>query len=169
MTTLNLSAIADEYDAMPLLPNGRTERSEIVDLWADAGRYYVDTAEAVRRAIDVCETSDPEPYGDVSSQNADILGGRFLVSNAHCDHPVWTVEQNVSYRIVHDVFGHLPTGGGFDRHGELLVFWHQRAFTPSRLLTVHFTETVGQLAYACEAGDFSDDQKLGVMVTGRIG
>jgi hypothetical protein len=74
--------------------------------WRELAQDSVDRAAGIGLLLEVEETEDPEPYPDAFAMCADIVGGHFLVSTAHCEHPLWTPAQNIAFRTVHDVLGH---------------------------------------------------------------
>ncbi len=156
---LDLDAIAAEYASAPVLDPQHAK------LWANFATYNVRLAHRIGQQIHVVPTDDPEPYATSADQSADILAGRFLVSRAHCNHPVWLPWENVAFRVVHDVLGHHAIRAGFDRAGEIAVYEHDLARTPARFRPCLFTESVGQLAYAVLAGDFGP-QKVYVSAFG---
>ena len=127
-------------------------------LWTSFADYNGAVASDVRRVLDVIPTDDPEPYADSAAQSADIMAGRFLVSRAHCVHPVWTVAENVDFRIAHDVLGHHVLGAEFDRDGEIDVYRYSLLLVPPEFHRALFVESIGQLAYACVTGDFGEQK-----------
>jgi hypothetical protein len=77
-------------------------------------------------------------------------------------HPFFTDDQNDMFRAVHDVFGHLGSGRGVDRHGEEAAYLkHSRMFTPLARQAMA-TETRGQNAALHKHGDFQD-QRVGLL------
>lgn len=144
-----LPRIAEEYALAWALDSEAS-----LKLWEGFASWNLDRADRIGQSIDIIVTDDPEPYATSADQSADIIAGRFLVSRAHCDHPVWTVDENVAFRIIHDIEGHHAIGAGFDRRGEILVYVHSLAHTPVDYWPCLFTESIGQLAYAVAHGDF---------------
>jgi len=116
-------------------------------------------------------TINPEPYADLEAMSVDYLeadrhhNSEVLVSSCYCDHPVWTEEQNLKFRVWHDT-GHVLSGLGFDPDGELRLFAKQaRAFQGNRdleraeeLVAALFSESVYQLAACIALGGFPDRQ-----------
>lgn len=108
----------------------------------------------VRSRLAVSETDDPEPYPDAPAMFRDLARGRFLVSRANSEHPLWTVADNVAFRIVHDVLGHWPSGGHFDWHGEnRACALHASVLAPLARVAL-LTECIGQTAYVNVHGVF---------------
>lgn len=137
-------------------------------LWQAFATYNVATADAIRRSLTVIETDNPEPYADSDAQSADIRRGVFYVSRSYCDHPVWTVDENVAFRIAHDVHGHHAIGAGFDRQGEVDVYRYSLASVPERFHRALFVESIGQTAYAVAAGDFGPQKVYRSLYFGKV-
>lgn len=63
-----------------------------------------------------------EPYENAEQQDYDIRNyNQFLVSDQNSNHPIWSVEDNVAFRKVHDLMGHYPSSGDFSWEGENLA------------------------------------------------
>lgn len=105
-------------------------------------------AEGVRHMFDVIVTDDPEPYPSARVMVSDMRDtGRMLVSRANSEHPVWTPEQNVDFRTVHDGLGHYLSGGAFSWQGELdACSVHFRMIRDQYARRALFTECIGQIA-----------------------
>jgi hypothetical protein len=106
-------------------------------------------ADAIKRQLHVEVVDDPEPYVNAKEMADDIHNKRhFYVSRANSNHPLWSVDQNVAFRIVHDVLGHAVSGGDFGWQGEnLACAAHFPLLTPNAQNAL-FTECIGQTAYA---------------------
>lgn len=159
---VSLDQVADAYLELP--PSGMDASA------AEAWRQLGDFCHSFRRYVEnggliIAETAQPEPYASAQDQADDIHRGRFIVSTAHSDHPLWDIPTNVAYRVWHDVAGH---GSGrpapaFNRYGELEAWRRQLSHPLSVSLrpmarSAAFTETVGQLAAAVRLGDFTDQR-----------
>lgn len=101
----------------------------------------------------------PELRSDV--QDNSHIG--VLSSAATGGHPVFSNDQNDMFRAVHDVFGHLGSGRGVDRHGEEGAYQkHSAMFSPLARQAMT-TETRGQnQALHYNNGQFQD-QKVGFL------
>jgi len=164
LAPLNLREIAVEYIDRLCGP------VRMPDAYAVAAEYYAFEAAFIRSWIDVREMPWESPYSTAGKQWADISRGRLYISNMHCEHRYWTVEQNVNYRIVHDYYDHRPLGAfgvvpAFTTAGELWA-WndrtrHRNARLPYAVQLVSFAETIGQLAYADVCGDFPPQNRVG--------
>lgn len=193
-----LHEIAAAYDALPeglysgpygdmLSPGCQPETVAGTRDWSDLANDSVFRAKNVRLLLDVSETDDPEPYPDAPAMLADIACGRFVVSRAHSEHPIWSEAENVAFRIVHDVLGHYaasvrrgypaaymateplegrvtnrnPSVAGFDWEGEnLACAEHVRLLQTRGARRALFTECIAQTGYAIDRGGFGP-QKVG--------
>lgn len=163
-----LTEIADAYDVLPAIELDALPWN-VVRAWealADDSQWR---AQKIQRELDVQVTDDPEPYPDAVTMVNDIDSGHFVVSRANCDHPVWSVNENISFRIVHDVLGHggatSDTFGvaGFDWHGENRACAVHFPLLPVVARHALFVECVAQTGYACARGEFGP-QKVGLIV-----
>lgn len=67
-------------------------------------------AATIKEQLQVEVVTDPEPYATPQEMCEDVHKNKhFFVSSSNSQHPVWTVEENVDFRIVHDVLGHCFT------------------------------------------------------------
>src|SRR4051812_2753927 len=105
-------------------------------------------ADAIRAQIKVEVTDSPEPYDSLREMVQDVHHDKkFLVSRAHANHPVWSKEDVVNFRIVHEVLGHVQSGGDFSWVGEnMATSLHMPLVTPLAREAL-FVEVIGQAAY----------------------
>lgn len=66
------------------------------------------------------KTTPGEPYNSAVDQAHDVEVNHHLTlqSGLGGDHSLLSREEYDRFRAVHDIFGHVGVGGGFDRHGE---------------------------------------------------
>lgn len=73
-------------------------------------------------------------YGIINHVRDDIRENnriKVLSTASTGGHPIFSNDQNDMFRAVHDVFGHLGSGRGVDRHGEEAAFQkHASMFSP---------------------------------------
>jgi hypothetical protein len=141
-------AIAAAYQAGPdwddaALPAYRAFRAET------ARQFELLTRSTGRGGlgIDVCR-SVADPYPDAVAMAAEVGSVRrlriFGTNGPRNSHPLLTPDENDMFRAVHDVFGHLASGRGFDRHGEDAAwFAHSRMYSTLARPAMS-TETRGQ-------------------------
>jgi hypothetical protein len=112
-------------------------------------------ADVLRNQLEIEETNDPEPYPHAQAQADDIHKRQhYTVSRANCDHPIWTPEQNVNFRIVHDVLGHAVSGGDFGWEGENAACRAHFPLLSEEAQKALFTECLSQTAYAAHYRHF---------------
>lgn len=105
-------------------------------------------ADAIRKQINVEETDDPDPYPNMEAMQHDIHHNKhLLVSRSNAEHPIWTQEDAVNFRIVQDVLGHAQSGGGYDWHGKNLAAAYHMPLVSPEAREALFTETIGRPAY----------------------
>lgn len=111
------------------------------------------------------EVSDEDPYDNFKQLHHDVMHNRriqVLSDRATGGHPFFSPEENEKFRAVHDVFGHVAAGGGFDRHGEEAAFHaHALMFSPHARPALA-SETRGQFASSVVNGRFGP-QRIAVM------
>lgn len=96
--------------------------------------------------LEIREVAESEPYLTAEEMFKDIEAGRFKVSNLNCLHPQWSAQQNINFRIVHDVYGHYHAKRGFNWKGELAAYKMQAGYHSQLACEALFTEIVGQTA-----------------------
>ncbi len=124
--------------------------------------------------ITIVQTSDPEPYPNAAIMAKDVREShRLLVSRDFSnDLDYWSVEDNVAFRVVHDLLGHIGDVDNtapvysFDRYGEHAanarqLQWHldhddQFPLSPEAM-SVLGAESVGQNAYSITEDAFVND------------
>lgn len=143
-------AVAHHYDLAPLLTD------EARRAWRELTDETLAMAARIEAEMDVVYTVDPEPYHTAEPMFADIARGRILVSTTLSPHPLWTIEQNARFRLVHDVAGHGASGAGFDWEGEVTAYQQQASYLHSPLARAAlFTQLLGQVAYFLVHGAYA--------------
>lgn len=108
---------------------------------------------------------DENPYDTPSEMFHDVLNNKrihVLSTKVTGGHPVFGNDGNDMFRAVHDVFGHVGSGRGFDRHGEEAAYLsHARMFGRSAHPAL-VSETRGQNSYFNTYGEFPD-QKIATL------
>lgn len=134
-----------------------------VSAWRSLADESMALADKLKGSIEVSYTPHAQPYPTAYAMLAHLAQGRIIISTANCDHPVWTLEQNTAFRLVHDVVGHGATGSGFDWDGECRAYdKHWGILESHRSRAALFTEAVGQVAYALTRGHFTT-QKVSLL------
>lgn len=116
--------------------------------WKELGEDSVRRAEAIANQIRVEFTHDPYPYKDVNEMADDIRNNKHVTVSKHgLSHPLWSSDQALAYRLVHDVLGHAAVGGDWGWHGENgATSAHMPLLSPNAQKAL-FTEAIGQAAH----------------------
>lgn len=108
---------------------------------------------------------DYEPYRVGRDLLADAQRGTIRVLRTAVGdnrHPFLSDTENDLFRAVHDYFGHVLTGRGFDRHGEEAAFQAHSAMFGVVAQRALATETRGQTAALIATGSFAR-QKMALL------
>lgn len=152
-----MKSIADFYDDAPDLP-----ADEIPEEARKAWEALRDEVEEQFRILTedlgiTVEFVDEDPYESFAEMYADFVANqrlKIMKTSATGGHPFFTDEENDMFRAVHDAFGHLATGRGFDRHGEEAAFQaHKSMFSPTAAKAAA-TELRGQNSFLIARGEF---------------
>lgn len=171
MPSAATKAISAAYGRLPefdsgALPAYRAMREEV-------GRQYDFMSKPRSKGglgISVESTAD-DPYGkhsvdDVVNEIRHDINEKnhikVLSTKTTGGHPFFSNDENDMFRAVHDVFGHLGSGRGVDRHGEEAAYRkHSAMFSPLARQAMA-TETRGQNSWLHRQGDFPE-QKVGLL------
>lgn len=149
--------IAKAYSQMPAFDE------KAVAAWKALAAESKTQADAIKQQLTVEVVDDPEPYPTATEMVEDIHKNRhFKVSRANSEHSVWSTEDNVNFRIVHDVIGHGQSGGDFSWRGENLACGVHFALVSPLAREALFTECIGQTAYRSFYKGFGP-QKIGFL------
>lgn len=141
--TDQLEAIAKAYAEAPVYD--QKAAAHFKELADDSVRRMA----VLQRQLHIEVVDNPEPYANAQEMAKDIHEKRhFFVSRANSEHPVWTVDQNVAFRTVHDVLGHAVSGGDFGWQGENLACAAHFPLLSATAQQALFTECIAQTAYA---------------------
>lgn len=149
--------IAKAYSQMPAFDE------KAIPAWQALAAESKVQADAIRAQIQVEVVDDPEPYHSAQEMCEDVHKNKhFSVSRANSDHPLWSVEDNINFRIVHDVLGHCQSGGDFSWRGENLACGVHFPLVSPLAREALFTECIGQVAYRSHYRGFGP-QKIGLL------
>ena len=84
------------------------------------------------------------------------------ISIDYSNHPIFSVEDNIIFRCVHDFIVHVLGNHPFGDKGEIASYNLHAKLVPQDALPAIFTEVVGQACYAVEYGSFPE-QKIAVL------
>jgi hypothetical protein len=145
--------VAKAYDALPSYSDD-PHTVEAYTALRDEVKEQFDYMTNVM-GIEVDVTKD-DPYKSVYELQKDLTENNHisvLATSETGGHPFFTNEENDMFRAVHDTFGHMGGGTGFDRNGEEAAFVsHFQMFSPlaSEALA---TETRGQNSWLTYMGN----------------
>jgi hypothetical protein len=109
------------------------------------------------------KTVNGDPYENQKEMKLDWQNTRsVMISIDHSDHPVFSVEENVIFRSVHDFIVHILGNHPFGNKGEIAAYNLHAKLAPPNALPALFTEVVGQASYAVVYGSFPV-QKIAVL------
>jgi len=99
-----------------------------------------------------------QPYATAAEMHSVIRTRHLVVSTDHNFHPVWTCEENLRFRAVHDWYGHILTGYDFTLKGERGAYEATAELhTPSAKHAL-FTEVYVQALYYVVFGHFGEQK-----------
>jgi hypothetical protein len=144
-----INDMAERYASAPIFDPA------VEPAWRRLALESVRLAADVRKRLKIIEVAEDETYyPHVEHMFEDIRRGVFKVSTNNCVHPLWTPQENVAFRIVHDVLGHYPSKGEFNWDGEILACAAHRQHLSDPAARALETECIGQVAYALVHGGF---------------
>ncbi|CAB5220238.1 hypothetical protein UFOVP238_4 [uncultured Caudovirales phage] len=157
--------IADFYDAAEDVPADKAS-PEVKKAYAALTKEVGEQYKVLTQDLGVkVEFTDEDPYENYNEMQKDYLQNKrikIMRTASTGSHPLMTDEQNDQFRAVHDAFGHLGTGCGFDRHGEEAAYQaHKSMFSPEAQKAAA-TELRGQNSFLIDRGFFGP-QKLVIM------
>jgi hypothetical protein len=140
--TDHLQEIAQAYQEAPIYdPNA-------APAWRELAQDSLRRAKLLQTQIHIEVVDEPEPYPSVQDMSDDVRKNAHLfVSRAHADHPVWSVDESVAFRIVHDVLGHVAAGSDFGWQGENQACAAHLPLLSPLAQKALFTECIGATAY----------------------
>jgi hypothetical protein len=104
------------------------------------------------------EFVDDDPYSTRDEMAKDVRDKNLLrISKLFNDHPIFTEEENLMLRAVHDYYTHIIANQDFGLRGELKAYNTHAKLAPPDALPALFTEIVGQACYAINKGTTDED------------
>jgi hypothetical protein len=143
MFTDKLGPIAEAYAKAPVY------ELKAAAAFQALGQDCVHRAKALQDHLQITVTNNPDPYTSPEKMHDDVRKRRKLeVSKANLEHPIWSEEQALAYRICHEVLGYVAANSGWDWQGENEAFAAHAAIVPEEAQKALFAESIGQTAYA---------------------
>lgn len=116
--------------------------------WKDLGDDSLKRADMVGRYLDIEVVNDPEPYPEFDDLTKDVKKRRKLkVTNQMLDHPIWSGDQVLAFRIAFDVLGHVASNGDFTWGGQNLAVAEYMPNLSEIAQSALFGEVIARAAY----------------------
>jgi hypothetical protein len=145
--------VTDAYNA-----DSRLLDSEFAGSW----RALLDHAREVHALVKPLlsiEFSTRTVYFSPEDIAADVARGRLEINTEHCEHPLWTPEENCIFRVVHDIIPHVLFLRPFSLEGEVLSYHDHLRWAPPEGKLALFTEIFGYAAIRYSTGYYPEHQK----------
>jgi hypothetical protein len=121
--------------------------------WIELARDCQSRAQVLQGQLHVEIVDDPHPYKTADEMRKDVRDKQHIfVTRAYPQHPVWSLDQMVAYRLVHDVLGHCASGGDWGWHGENQACAAHFPLLNEEAQKALFTEALGQSAFMAVYG-----------------
>lgn len=107
------------------------------------------------------EFVEDDPYSTRDEMANDVRDkNRLRISKLFNVHPIFTEEENLMLRAVHDYYTHIIANEDFGLRGELRAYNTHAKLAPPAALPALFTEIVGQVCYAIHNGTTDENGLL---------
>lgn len=151
--------VADAYDKLPQKQEDQSWR------W-DALIDHVDSFFKQMQSKVKVKFVEGQPYQSAKEMRDKVKEtGVLEISNEGNEHPIFTPEQNLRFRAVHDYIVHIipgDAGPDFSEKGEIKAFNLHRKLAPKDAWPALFTEVAAQACYANARGEFPE-QKVSIL------
>ncbi len=159
--------IATEYDNMVTVDMSNA----VLDAWDSLKNESLEHARILKQSFKI-ELEFAEPYSKASDMFADLENHTMRLSILENIHPLWSEDDNLDFRIAHDILGHWKMGtchNVFSFAGEINAFKSQARYLRNmESKQALYTEVIGQAAYRGTMGKFGE-QKIGFIHRGMLG
>ncbi len=109
------------------------------------------------------EFVDGDPYPNAEEMAKQVKKTKVLkIWKGGTGHPVWSQEQNLKFRAVHDYYSHIVSGQPFGTKGEIRAYNTHVKMAPPAAVPALFTEIVGQACTSVITGAFPT-QKIAIL------
>lgn len=148
--------VADKYDELP------DYDPEAVASYKALIQHVEKMYQRMLSKVDV-KFVEGQPYNSQKEMAEDVKEtGVLKISTDFNEHDVFSPEQNLKFRAVHDYIVHILANVDFSDKGEVAAFNAHAKLLPSKAIPAAFTEIVGQACYANARGSFPK-QKIAIM------
>lgn len=122
--------------------------SGAIDFWKQLAQENKVHAVAIGAQITVEYTNHPQPYESPRDMWEDVHHkGKLEVSTVELEHPVWTDDEVIAFRVCHDVLGICQAGGGWSWPGANRACQHHMPLLSPEAQEALFVEVIGRTAY----------------------
>lgn len=136
------------------------EESSLRYSWDCLGDFVKNKCEDIFNRISVYLTPE-NPYRSFISMKNDIQNNnRLKIFTGNSDHPIWSREINILFRLYHDYYGHYKNNCPFTFTGELLVYKYHCEEIPIAAKLALMTESIGELCYYFYYHKYVDKHKV---------
>jgi hypothetical protein len=112
-------------------------------------------AAEIHRQLKVEVVDNPQPYPTAVEMFQDIRKKRHVfISRANIDHPLWSMEDVINFRLVHMVMGFAGADAPFGYAGEVMASSAHAQLLSANAKRALLTDRVGQSAYGYFYGHF---------------
>jgi hypothetical protein len=151
--------VAEKYDELPAMQEDQKWR------WEKLGDHVDKMYDQIQSRVKV-EFVEGQPYDDADEMVEKVKDtGVMQISRDFNDHPVFSEEQNLKFRAVHDYIVHIMNadkGIDFSRKGEIKAYNLHRKLAPKDSWPALFSEVAAQACYANSRGEFPE-QKVAIL------
>jgi len=151
--------VADRYDSLPAMQEDQKWR------WDKLAKHIEKFYDQIQSRVKI-EYVEGQPYDDAEEMVKKVKDtGTMQISKDFNEHPVFTPEQNLKFRAVHDYIVHIMNadkGIDFSRKGEIKAYNLHRKLAPKDTWPALFSEVAAQACYANSRGEFPE-QKISVL------
>lgn len=163
--TLYTKLVADAYDAAPKYQSEEVWRWKLAIEHVEKlfERMVIKHSKQTTKSKYKIEYTSDDPYANEFEMFDDIIkNNRLKVYTGFNEHPVFTPEQNLKFRAVHDIYSHHHVKTGFGMKGEIRAYNAHLKLAPPESFPAMFTEIIGQAAYYVDRGKFTI-QKIAIL------
>ena len=151
--------VADAYRAAPVFDEKEAWRWRLL---ADHISKMFKRIQRGQQGVEVVFVPG-QPYADAEQLKREVAAtGKLYISTDYNEHPIFTPEQNLEFRAVHDHIVHIGRDVDFSMRGEIAAYNAHARLAPPDAMPALFTEIVGQAAPSALYGVF-EEQKIALL------
>jgi hypothetical protein len=144
--------VSDAYLARPKM------ETQYLSSWKALAQHAVHMFDQIATRIDI-EFTKEDPYPNYQAMAKDIDQNHHMaIFSGGTKHPVFTEDENLKLRAVHDYMIHFGGGHEFGLRGEIGAYNRHAKVAPKAALLALFTEVVGQACVSLETGTFPEQK-----------